>query len=138
MKLVFSLILFISFTPFFAQLDAGSVMGIPSTPQLTDLTGAPVTEVFRKGNFAFVEDQNTFYFYDGTQWVSILDTNSKTIVENELFFEDSNFYYVSVIVNTTNWMVSRFSRTDLNTEAFSMGNGAQPSDLATISGLTFM
>lgn len=121
-----------------AQVDEGSVMGIPITPQLTDLTGTPATVVFQKGSFVFVEDQNTFYYYDGSNWVSILNGNNKNVITNELFFEDTNFYYVSVIVNGTNWMVSRFSKTDLNTEAFSMGTGLQPNDLATITSLIYM
>ena len=86
---------------------------------------------------AYSTDEKLFYYYDGTKWVKLFSENSKIIVDNELFFEDSNYYYISVRINSTDWMVSRFSRTNLNDETFAMGTGTQPADLATISGLTF-
>ncbi len=86
---------------------------------------------------AYSTDEKIFYYYDGTTWVKLFSENTQIIVDNELFFEDTNYFYVSVRINATDWMVSRFSRTDLNDEAFAMGTGAQPADLTTITGLTF-
>jgi hypothetical protein len=86
---------------------------------------------------AYSTDEKIFYYYDGSKWVKLFSENSKVIVDNELFFEDSNYYYISVRINTTSWMVTRLSRTNLNDETFSMGTGTQPTDLTAITALTF-
>ncbi|WP_157811746.1 hypothetical protein [Tenacibaculum sp. SZ-18] len=82
-------------------------------------------------------DEKIFYYYDGSKWVKLFSENSKVIVDNELFFEDSNYYYISVRINTTSWMVTRLSRISLNDETYSSGTGTQPTDLTTITALTF-
>jgi len=120
---------------FFSQVNPFDTIGVPTTSTLTNITtGTGYTQ----GNIMYVEDESNYYFFDGIKWTRILNEDSKTIVENELFFEDTNFYYVSTKINTTNWMVSRFSKTNFNIENFAMGSGTQPSDLPTITSLTYI
>ena len=117
-----------------AQVDPSSVMGIPSATTLTDVTSQTG---FAEGNLVYVADVNKIYIFDGTQWVEMLDSTSRNTITNELYFEDATYYYVSVVVNGADWMVTRYDRTNINTEANAMGTGAQPSDLTTVSGLTY-
>ncbi|SNR15358.1 hypothetical protein [Tenacibaculum jejuense] len=125
--------LFITTYSLYSQVLPGEpVVGYPkgTTAQITSIT---TTESV----IAYSTDEKIFYYYDGTKWVKLFSENSKVIVDNELFFEDANYYYVSVRINSTDWMVSRFSRTNLNDEAFAMGSGTQPADQATVIGLTY-
>lgn len=117
-----------------AQIDVNSVMGIPTTDTLSDVTSV---SGFAEGNMVYISDEDTLYVFDGANWVAFLDSNSKDNIDNELIFEDANYYYVSVAVNTTDWMVTRYDRSDINAEASAMGTGAQPSDLASVSGLSY-
>lgn len=117
-----------------AQVDPSSVMGIPSTTTLTDVTSQTG---FSEGNLVYVTDVNKIYIFDGTQWVEMLDSTARNTITNELYFEDATYYYVSVVVNASDWMVTRYDRSNINTEDNAMGTGAQPSDLATVSGLTY-
>ena len=109
-------------------------MGLPTTANLTDVSS--LTGV-SQGNIVYIENEDALYIFDGTNWKAILDSESSDDISNELFFEDVNYYYVSVAVNTTDWMVTRYDRTDINTEGNAMGTGAQPADLATLAGLTY-
>ncbi len=134
MKLTISILFFLFvITSAYAQVLPGEpVGGYPkgTTAQITALTTV-------ESIIAYSTDEKIFYYYDGTKWVKLFSENSKVIVDNELFFEDTNYYYISVRINSSDWMVSRFSKTDLNDEAFAMGNGTQPNSLATITALTF-
>ncbi|WP_299840325.1 hypothetical protein [uncultured Tenacibaculum sp.] len=134
MKLTISILFFLLvITSASAQvLPSEPVGGYPkgTTAQITALTTV-------ESIIAYSTDEKIFYYYDGTKWVKLFSENSKVIVDNELFFEDTNYYYISVKINSSDWMVSRFSKTDLNDEAFAMGNGTQPSSLVTITALTF-
>jgi len=76
-----------------------------------------------------------FYYWNGTQWANIATKVRK--VDNELYFEDTNFRYISLRVNTTDWEVIRYSKISINTEAYTSGTGAQPSVLTDIQALTF-
>ncbi|CAL2055226.1 hypothetical protein [Tenacibaculum sp. 190524A05c] len=129
---IFFIIVFISFSVTSQVLPGEPVGGYPkgTTAQITALTTV-------ESIIAYSTDEKIFYYYDGTNWIKLFSDNTKVVVDNELFFENTNYYYISVRINTTSWMVSRFSKTDLNDETFSMGTGTQPTDLTTITGLTF-
>jgi len=133
-RIIFALILFNLSLTVQAQIDANSVMGLPTAPTLTDVTSL---SGFSQGNIIYIEDEDTLYFFDGVNWLAFLDTSSRDSIDNELFFEDVDYYYVSVIVNSSDWMVTRYDRTDINVENSAMGAGTQPADLTTVSGLTY-
>lgn len=60
-----------------AQIDAGSVMGIPSgtTAQITGITTAPV------GSCAYSTDEETIYWYTSSGWVSSTDNQNASEVD---------------------------------------------------------
>lgn len=109
-----------------------SLMGIPIATNLTDITS--LTSV-NTGSVAYVNDQKSIYIYNGTNWIKIL--NNAPVITNETLVEDTNYIYVSVKINTNDWMVTRFHRSDINTETSAMGNGTQPTTLVAISALTY-
>lgn len=117
-----------------AQIDPNSLMGLPTVPTLGDvntLTGV------NPGNIVYIEDINKIYTFNGTAWVEILDETKKIIAENELLFEDVNYYYVSIIINTSDWMVTRFNKANINDEGNASGTGTQPNTLVACTGLTY-
>jgi hypothetical protein len=60
-----------------AQIDAGSVMGMPSgtTAQITAITTAPI------GSCAYSTDEETIYWYTSTGWVSSTDDQDASEVD---------------------------------------------------------
>jgi hypothetical protein len=50
-----------------------------------------------------------------------------------------DYYYISMLINGTDWKVVRYDKTDVNAEAEAMGTGAgnQPITLADCIALTF-
>ena len=130
-KALFFIPIFMSITAF-SQIDSQSLMGLPSVTNLTDITS--LTGV-NNGSLAFVINEQSVYVYNGTAW-NKLNSNANTIT-NEILLEDTNFIYVSVLINGTNWMVTRYHKNSLNTETLAMGAGAQPTTLAAVTALTF-
>ncbi|WP_075344597.1 hypothetical protein [Tenacibaculum agarivorans] len=124
---------FFTFFSIEGQVLPGEPVGGYPKGTTAEITALTTTESI----MAYSTNEKIFYYYDGSKWVKLFSDNTKVIVDNELFFEDSNYYYVSVRINTTDWMVSRFSKTNLNDETFAMGTGTQPNDLTTITGLTY-
>lgn len=84
-----------------------------------------------------------YYQWNGTQWEK-LTANSIT---NELIFDGEDdpsgtyddYYYISMLINGTDWKVVRYDKTDVNAEAEATGTGAgnQPTTLAACIALTF-
>ncbi len=133
-NLTLLVIFFLFWSPIKAQIDAQSLMSLPTVADNTEMltiSGA------NSGAILYNISEEEIFMFNGSNWVKILSDNSKDVVDNELFFEDTNYYYVSVRMNTTDWMVSRYSKTDLNIEDVSMGSGSQPADLTTVTGLTY-
>lgn len=132
--LITTILFFSFFLNVNAQIDSNSVFGLPSTATLTNLTSLTG---FDKGNLAYVEDVDQIYMFNGTSWIIVTNENTNDKIDNELFFEDTNYYYVSVLINTTDWMVTRYDRSNINTEANAMGTGTQPADLTTVAALPY-
>lgn len=78
----------------------------------------------------------------GTNWINTMNT-----VINELIFDGEedisgtydDYYYISMLINGTDWKVVRYDKTDVNAEAEATGTGAgsQPTTLADCTALTF-
>ncbi len=115
-----------------AQVDSSSLLGIPVVTNLTEIT---VLTGVNTGAIAYVDNEKSLYIYNGTNWVKILDNSP--VITNEILVEDTNFIYISVRINTNNWMVTRFHKNDINTETSAMGTGTQPTILSAISALTY-
>lgn len=116
----------------FSQVDSSSLMGIPMVTNLSEIT--TLTAV-NKGQVAYVDAEKSLYIYNGTDWAKILDNSPK--ITNETLREDSNFIYVSVKIETNNWMVTRYHKNDINVETIAMGVGVQPTTLSSVSSLTY-
>lgn len=132
MKKIFFIVVILYSLNTLAQLDNSSLLGMPVVTNLSEITS--LTGV-TKGAVAYVDNEKSLYIYNGTNWVKILDNSP--IITNEILVEDANYIYVSVRINTNNWMVTRFHRNDINTETNAMGTGAQPTILTAISALTY-
>lgn len=83
-----------------------------------------------------------FYYWNGSNWTNLTQTNKK--VTNELFIDDADdenlYYYVSVLVDISEWEVTRYSKADINAESKAQGmvvTTAQPSDLASVKSLSY-
>ena len=59
-------------------------------------------------------------------------------VSNEQCYQDVNFYYVTMKINTNEYKVVRYDKTDINVEEVSEGVGAQPNNLITVQGLVYL
>lgn len=78
----------------------------------------------------------------GTDWINTTNT-----ITNEMIFDGEDdtsgtyddYYYISMLINGTDWKVVRYDKTDVNAEAEAMGTGAgnQPITLADCIALTF-
>lgn len=117
----------------FAQLDTNSLLVIPVASNLAELTNITTANV---GSIAYVNDTSKeLYVYNGSSWIKVLDNSP--VITNEVLVEDTDYIYVSVLINGTSWMVTRYHRVDINTETSAMGTGTQPTALAAIATLTY-
>ena len=132
MKKIFFIAIIIYSLNTIAQVDSSSLLGIPVVTNLTEIT---VLTGVNTGAIAYVDNEKSLYIYNGTNWVKILDNSP--VITNEILVEDTNFIYISVRINTNNWMVTRFHKNDINTETSAMGTGTQPTILSAISTLTY-
>ena len=115
-----------------SQLDADSLMGIPTATDLNELI--TITSP-RKGSIAYVDSEKSLYIYNDANWVRILDNSP--VITNEILLEDDDYIYISVFIDATSWMVTRYHKNDINTETSAMGTGAQPISLLAITALTY-
>lgn len=132
MKKIFFIAIIVYSLNTIAQVDSSSLLGIPVVTNLTEIT---VLTGVNTGAIAYVDNEKSLYIYNGTNWVKILDNSP--VITNEILVEDTNFIYISVRINTNNWMVTRFHKNDINTETSAMGTGTQPTILSAISTLTY-
>ncbi|CAL2090589.1 conserved protein of unknown function [Tenacibaculum sp. 190524A02b] len=132
MAKIITLIFFFNSLIVLSQFDSGNLMGVPVVPNLTDATGITGAN---NGNMVYVDAEKSMYIYDGANWVKIL--NNAPVITNELLFEDNDYIYVSVRINTNDWMVSRYHKSDINTETLAMGTGTQPTTLVAVAALTY-
>lgn len=129
------LLVFTGLTSFiYGQLDRFSLMGLPVAQDVSELTSI-VTPA--KGSIAFSDADNSIYVYDetNTRWVKVLDNSP--VITNEVLVEDDDYIYVSVFINSTDWMVTRYHKNDINAETTAMGSGVQPTTLVVIAALTY-
>lgn len=59
-------------------------------------------------------------------------------VSNEQCYQDDNYYYVSMKINSNEYKVVRYDKTDVNVEEVSEGTGTQPNTLVIIQGLVYL
>ena len=78
---------------------------------------------------------NTLNVWNGTAWSNGAWPSNK--VTNELCFQNDDYYYVSLLINTTNWEVTRYTKADINIEEKATGTGTQPNDITDVTGLTY-
>ncbi len=133
MKKTITILLLIFSCISFAQLDKNSLLVIPVASNLAELTNITTANV---GSIAYVNDTSKeLYVYNGSSWIKVLDNSP--VITNEVLVEDIDYIYVSVLINGTSWMVTRYHRIDINTETSAMGTGTQPTALAAIAALTY-
>jgi len=95
------------------------------------------TDQLTQGMVVMDTTDKKIYFFDGEKWVAILDNSSKIIVENELFFQDANYCYISMLINTSSYRVVRYDKLDINAEAVAVAVGNQPVSLSDCQSLTY-
>jgi hypothetical protein len=78
---------------------------------------------------------NTLNVWNGTAWSNGAWPSNK--VTNELCFQDDDYYYVSLLINTTDWEVTRYTKADINIEEKATGTGTQPNNIVNVTGLTY-
>jgi len=114
-----------------AQIDPGLLVSIHS---VADTAAMNQIVAIEEGSLIYNVADKSLYVWGGSTWVA----NYKySVVENELFLEDDDFFYISLKIGVNGYKVVRYDRSDLNTEAISEGLGVQPTDLTTIQNLTY-
>ncbi|APD06815.1 hypothetical protein UJ101_01296 [Flavobacteriaceae bacterium UJ101] len=90
-----------------------------------------------QGDYYVTTDTNELYIglEDGS--LRFVSDFTNKLVQNELAFEDDDYLYISMKINTNDYLVIRYNKTDLNIEKEASGTGTQPSDLQTVQGLTY-
>ncbi|MFC5046555.1 hypothetical protein ACFSTE_02975 [Aquimarina hainanensis] len=138
-----------------AQIDAGSLLGLP-TASLTEMNAITAPN---EGSLLYNTTTQTIFFRNATVWrtltpiedittsdpfLSISNTNNVYTITtsfknmtDELIFEDEDYCYVSMVEDGSNYLVIRYDKTDVNVEESATGTGAQPSTLAQVQGLTY-
>lgn len=90
-----------------------------------------------QGMLVIDSDLDQLFYFDGTQWVGVQKAASADMITNELFFEDDDYCYISLLVGTSSYSVARYNKSDINDEAIATGTGAQPTTLAAVQALTY-
>ena len=138
-----------------AQLTANSLFALP---RVTDTELSTITSP-NEGSVIYNTSQQSVWFRNGTSWQVMVPIKSLTTsdpfltitttntdfeiatnfkdVNAELLFEDANYCYVSMTENTSDFVVIRYDKTDVNIEQRAAGTGAQPNTLAQVQGLTY-
>lgn len=132
MKKISTLLFFIIAYTGFSQIDVGNLMGVPIASSLTDITGLSGVN---NGSLVYVDSEKSMYIYNNTSWVKVIDNSP--VITNEIMVEDDDYLYVSVLIDGTDWQVTRFHKNDINTETTASGNGTQPTTLTAIAALTY-
>ncbi len=132
MRLIYILLIFSPLT-LFSQVPTAELLVLIHNVTNADMNS--ITTPF-EGSLAYSLDDSTIYVFDGSIWASLKGFKPQ-LVENELYFEDDDYHYVSLQIETTDYLVKRYAKDDINDEGEASGTGAQPTDLVTIQGLTF-
>ena len=107
--------------------------------QVTVSTIAPTLNNISDIWFDSNQTPNTLNVWDGARWRNGTWPSKK--VTNELYFEDNDYDYVSLLINATDWEVIRYTKADINTENKASGTiasrGSQPTTLAAVQSLTY-
>lgn len=96
------------------------------------------TNAAREGFQYYTTDTKVLYIglNDGT--LQVISDFTPQQISNELYFDDVDYYYVSMQVGSSDYLVIRYSKTNLNVEEESAGTGTQPSNLTSVQGLTYL
>jgi len=118
-----------------AQIDPNLLLGIKTatTIEISNIAIADISE----GSLIYDTDLKSLLHFNNSQWVIVSDESNKTNVNNELIFEDTPYYYVSMSLNNSSWVVIRYDRSNINIEERATGNGIQPLTLAECIALVY-
>lgn len=108
---------------------------IINSDNVTTNTTAPTVNNIGDVWFDTNRTPNTLNVWNGTAWSN--GAWPSNIITNELCFQDDDYYYVSLLINTTDWEVTRYTKADINIEQKATGTGTQPDDITDVSGLTY-
>lgn len=105
----------------------------------TQITSSQVADynTAAQGDYYITTDTNELYLGSENGSLRYISDFTNKLVQNELLFEDADYFYVSMKINTNNYLVTRYDKTDLNKEKEAIGTGTQPADLTTVQGLTY-
>ena len=136
MKIFLFAIVCTTYLSAFSQVEPGLLFSI-KTATSAEITNIPLDQM-EEGTLVYDSDQKSLLVFNDTEWVTIPNASEKTTISNELFFEDTNYYYISMSKNSSSWIVTRYSRANPNLEARATGTNAQPSTLADCVPLTYL
>ncbi len=69
----------------YSQVDANSLMGLPTVTNLTDITGTP-----NEGNIVYVTSDDRIYRYDGATWIADTGTDNQQLDATNTSFNTTN------------------------------------------------
>jgi hypothetical protein len=119
------------FTLLFIENQANAQISLPANTNISTYNTAS------EGDYYQVTGNPELYIGMQNGSLKIVSDFQPKKVENELFFEDNSFYYVSMRINTNDFKVIRYNKTDLNDEQEASGTATQPNTLALVQGLTY-
>ncbi len=127
---IFSFLIFLTFYSN-AQINPGllvNIHSVPDTVTMNQIVGA------EEGSLIYNIGDKSLYLWEGSAWKA---TYKYSVVENEIFLEDDDYFYVSLKIRMNEYKVVRYDRNDVNAEAVSKGTGTQPTDLISVQSLTY-
>lgn len=119
-----------------AQMDPALLIGI-NTATTVEIAAIPKTNV-SEGSLIYNSDLKSLLHFNNSEWVIVSDEGNRTKISNELIFDDTTYYYVSMTRNTTKWIVIRYDKSNINAETMASGEGSQPLTLAECIPLTYL
>jgi len=132
MRILFSFVLLLlSSMSVQAQINPQSLVSIHSVADNKEMN---LVIALSEGSLIYNMQDESVYVWQGDKWVP---STNNTDAENEIFLEDSTYFYVSLKVGSGDFKVVRYDRSDHNLEAVSEGTGIQPVDLISVQSLTY-
>lgn len=101
-----------------------------------DADDVPTFSTAAQGDL-YLDENGVIYIGLQTGSLSLLSDFKPKDISNELLFEDNNYFYISMLVANTDYLVVRMDKSDVNIEGRASGAGAQPMDLASVQSLTY-
>jgi len=114
-----------------AQINPQSLVSIH---EVSDTTVMNQIIAVANGSLIYNNDDESIYVWQGKNWIP---STNYTEIDNEIFLEDDDYFYVSLKVGSGSFKVVRYDRSDHNQEAVSEGSGTQPIDLISVQSLTY-